>query len=80
MSQQNIKQLPRTPEREREIAMARTELLRRAEEQGVEPFDFDAALGEGAEGQSQEEIQQEVDEFLRQVREDHARSSSWRNA
>jgi len=53
MSQQNIKQPPRTPEREREIAMARTELLRRAEEQGVEPFDFDAALGEGAEGQSQ---------------------------
>lgn len=80
MSQQNNKQPPLTPERKREIAKARTRLLRRAKEQGVEPFDFDAAFGEGAEGQSQEEIQQEVDEFLRQVREDRARSLSWRNA
>lgn len=69
MSQQNIKQPPLTPEREREAAEARAELLRRAEEQGVEPFDFNAAFGEGAEGQSQEEIQQEVDEFLRMMRE-----------
>lgn len=59
--------------REREIAEVRAELLRRAEEQGVEPFDFDAALGEGAEGHSQEEIQREVDEFLRRVHEDRAR-------
>ncbi len=69
MSQQNIKQPPTTPEREREIAKARADLMRHAEEQGVKPFDFDAAFGEGWEGESQEEIQREVDEFLRQVRE-----------
>ncbi len=52
MSQHNIKQ---TPEREREIAEARADLMRRAKEQGVEPFDFDAAFGEGWEGESQED-------------------------
>ena len=69
MAHQNIQQPPLTPEREREIAEARAELERLAEEQGVKPFDFDAAFGEASEGQSQEEIQQEVDEFLRVVRE-----------
>ena len=75
MSQQNIKE-PLTPEREREAAEALADLMRRAEEQGVEPFDFDAAFGEGAEGQSQEEIQQEVDEFLQMVRETRDMPSS----
>ncbi len=69
MSQRNLNQPPLAPEREREIVEARAELMRRAKEQGVEPFDFDAAFGEGAEGQSQDEIQREVDEFLRMVRE-----------
>lgn len=69
MSHQNIQQPPLTPEGTREIAEGQAELLRRAEEQGVEPFDFDAAFGEGAEGESQHEIQQEVDEFLQTVRE-----------
>lgn len=69
MSQQNIKQPPLTPERESEATEARAELLRRAEEQGVKPFDFDAAFGEGSEGEPQEEIQQQVDEFLQMIRE-----------
>lgn len=68
MSQPNTK-LPASADRERETAQARANMLDRARAQGVEPFDFDAAFGEGAEGQSQEEIQQEVDEFLRMIRE-----------
>lgn len=69
MPQQKTIHPPPTPEREREIAEAHAELSRRAEEQGVEPFNFNAAFGEGAEGQSQEEIQREVDDFLRMRRE-----------
>lgn len=69
MSQQNIIHPQLTPEREREAAEARAELLRRADEQGVEPLDFNAAFGEGTEGQSQEEVQREVDDFLQMQRE-----------
>ncbi|MDQ3255292.1 MAG: hypothetical protein M3R15_15565 [Acidobacteriota bacterium] len=76
MSQRNIKQPPLTPERERAAAEALADLMRRAEAQGVEPFDFDAAFGEGGEGQSQEEIRQEVDEFLQMVRETRDTSSA----
>jgi hypothetical protein len=69
MAQKNVKQPHRTPEREREAAAARAELMRLAEEQGVKPFNFDEALGEGSDGQTQEEIQREVDEFLKWLRE-----------
>lgn len=68
MSQSNTK-VPSDIERERETAQALADLLDRARAQGVAPFDFDAAFGEAAEGQSQEEIQREVDEFLRMMRE-----------
>ena len=68
MSKRNIKQPSVTPEREREIAEARAELERLAKEQGVKPLNFDEALGEGSDGQTQEEIQREVDEFLKLVR------------
>ncbi len=69
MAQQLLNQPPLTAEGEQEIAEARAELMRRAQEQGITPFDFDAALGEGADGQTQDQIRQEVDEFLRVVRE-----------
>ena len=68
MTQSNSK-LPIDIEQERETAEAHAELQQLVEAQGVKPFNFDQAFGEGAEGQSQEEIQQEVDEFLRMVRE-----------
>lgn len=56
--------------RKREAAQALAELLARAEAEGVEPFNFDEAFGEGAEeGQSQEEIRREVDEFLAMLQE-----------
>jgi hypothetical protein len=67
MSKRKITQATR--ERERDIAAARAELMRLAEEQGVKPFNFDEALGEGSGGQTQEEIQREVDEFLKLLRE-----------
>lgn len=67
MSQPNTN-LPDS-EREREIAQARAEHFARAEAEGVKPFDFDAALGEGSNRQTQEEIQAEVDEFLAMLRE-----------
>ncbi len=71
MSQRNIKH-PLTPEREREAAEARAELLRRAEEQGVKPF---TSLEDFA-GDPELTADFDVDEFLRQVREDRARSSN----
>ncbi len=69
MSQQNTIYPQLTPEREREAAEARVELLRRADEQGVELLHFNASFNEGAEGQSQEEVQREVDDFLQMQRE-----------
>ena len=71
MSQQNLKQ-PLTPEREREAAEARDELMRRAEAQGVTPF---TSLEEFA-GDPLLTADFDVDEFLRQVREDRARTSN----
>lgn len=76
MSQRNIKQPPPTPERERETAKARADLMRRAEEQGIKPAtNFDDLLGPET-GQTQEEIQAEVDDFLRMWREWRAVPSS----
>lgn len=67
MSQPNNK-LPDS-EREREIVQARAEFFAHVEAEGIQPFDFDAALGEGSDGQTQEEIRAEVDEFLEMLRE-----------
>jgi hypothetical protein len=64
MSQQNI-----NVERERETAEARAELLRRAEAEGVKPFDADEWLAERETDQTPEEIRREVDEFLALRRE-----------
>jgi len=69
MSRQNLKQ-PLTPEREREAAQARDELMRRAEALGVTPF---TSLEEFA-GDPELTADFDVDEFLRQVREDRART------
>jgi hypothetical protein len=69
MSKRNIKRPTTTQERERETAEARAEVERLAAEQGIKPFNFDDALGEGSEGQTREEIQREVDDFLNLLRE-----------
>jgi len=48
MSQRKLNQPPLTPEREREIAEARAELLRLAKEQGAKPAEtFEELLGDG---------------------------------
>lgn len=73
MSQQNLKQ-PQTPEREHEAAKARAELMLRAESQGVKPF---TSLEQFA-GDPELTADFDVDEFLRQVREDRDRTSSRR--
>ena len=65
-------ELPIEADREREIAEARAELLRRAEAQGVKPF---TAL-EDLKGDPEMTADFEVDEFLRQLREDRDRPSS----
>lgn len=70
MSQSNLKQPHRLPEAEHEAAEARAQLIHQAEAQGIAPFDFDAAFGEGAqEGLSSAENRREVDDFLETVRE-----------
>lgn len=57
-------------ERERESAQARADLLHRAEAQGIKPF---TSLEDFA-GDSELVADFDVDEFLRQVREDRDRS------
>lgn len=75
MSQRNIKpdlaeEELRQVERERATAKARADLMRRAEAQGVKPFDPDEWRAElDSDNQPQEEIQREVDEFLKMMRE-----------
>jgi hypothetical protein len=59
-------ELPIDADREREIAEARAELLRRAQAQGVKPF---TAL-EHLKGDPEIVESLDVDEFLRQVRND----------
>jgi hypothetical protein len=58
-------------DRERETKMARAELLRRAEAQGVKPF----TCLEDLAGDPAVIDDFDVDEFLRQVREDRDRAS-----
>jgi hypothetical protein len=58
-------------DREREIEMARADLLRRAEAQGVKPF----TCLEDFVGDPEIVEDFDVDEFLRQVREDRDRPS-----
>jgi hypothetical protein len=59
-------------DREREIADARAALLRRAEAHGVKPITSLEALA----GEPEMTADFDVDEFLRQVREDRDRSST----
>lgn len=66
-----ITEPPIDADREREIAKARAEVLRRAEEQGVKPF----TSFEDFAGDSEMIADFDVDEFLRQVREDRDRPS-----
>ena len=54
-----------------DIARARADLIRRAEEQGVQPFNS----FEDFAGDSEATEDFDVDEFLRQVREDRDRPS-----
>jgi hypothetical protein len=69
MSKRNIKQSATAQEREQEAAEARAELERQAAEQGIKPATcFEDLLGPET-GQTQEEIQAEVDDFLRMLRE-----------
>lgn len=68
MTKRNI-QTQTEAERERESAAARTELLRRAEAQGVKPF---TALEDFA-GDPELTADFDVEEFLRQVRADRDR-------
>jgi hypothetical protein len=56
-------------ERERETAEARADLQRRADAQGVKPFDADEWHAELETKQAPEEVRQEVDEFLGMLRE-----------
>jgi hypothetical protein len=64
--------LPIDADRERDIAEARAELLRRAEAQGVKPI---TSL-EDLAGDPDMTGDFDVDEFLRQVREDRNRPST----
>lgn len=59
-------------DREREIEMARADVLRRAEAQGVKPF----TCVEDLAGDPEMVADFDVDEFLRQVREQRDRSST----
>lgn len=59
-------------DREREIEVARAEVLRRAEAQGVKPF---TGL-EDLAGDPQMVANFDVDEFLRQVRQERERTST----
>jgi hypothetical protein len=56
-------------ERARETADARADLQRRADAQGVKPFDADEWRAELEINQTPEEVRQEVDEFLSMLRE-----------
>jgi hypothetical protein len=67
-----ITDLPIDAEREREIMEARVAVLRRAKEQGVKPF---SSLQDFA-NDTELSADFEVDEFLRQVREDRNRPST----
>jgi hypothetical protein len=67
-----ITELPIDANREREIAEARAELLRRAEAQGVKPI---TSL-EDLAGDPEMTADFDVDEFLHQVREDRDRPST----
>ena len=53
----------------RETAEARADLERRADAQGVKPFDAEEWRAELETDQTPEEIRQEVDEFLGMLRE-----------
>lgn len=53
----------------REIEEARADLERRADAQGVKPFDADEWRAEVETDQTPEEIRKEVDEFLGMLRE-----------
>jgi hypothetical protein len=65
-------ELPIDADRAREIADARAELLRRAQAQGVKPV---TSL-EDLAGDPEMTADFDVDEFLRQVREDRDRPST----
>lgn len=67
-----ITELPIDADREREIAQARAELLRRAEAQAVKPI----TTIEDLAGNSEITADFDVEEFLRQVREDRDRRST----
>jgi len=67
-----ITETPIDSAREREIETARAELLRRAEAQGVKPI---TSL-EDLAGDPEMTADFDVEEFLRQVREDRDRSST----
>lgn len=69
-----ITQTPIEPDRDHDAAKVRAELLRRAEAQGVKPF---TSLEDFA-GDPELTADFDVDEFLRQVREDHAFANSHR--
>lgn len=62
--------LPIDAEREREITAARADLLRRAEAQGIKPITSPEDLA----GNAEIAANFDVDQFLRQVREDRNRS------
>lgn len=63
---------PRKTDRDREIAQARAELLHRAQVRGVKP----AGTIEDLAGDPNMTADFDVEEFLRQVREDRERSST----
>lgn len=56
-------------EHERETAEARAELQRRADAQGIKPFDAGEWLADIETDQTPEEIRREVDDFLIMLRE-----------
>lgn len=63
---------PRKTDRDREIAQARAELLHRAQVRGVKPV----GTIEDLAGDPNMTADFDVEEFLRQVREDRERSST----
>jgi hypothetical protein len=71
MTMKRITKTPIEADRDREAEKARTDLLRRAEEQGVKPF---TSLKDFA-GDPKLTADFDVDGFLRQVREDRDRPS-----
>ena len=71
MTTKTIAKTPIEADREHETAKARTDLLRRAEAQGVKPF---TSLEDFA-GDPRLTADFDVDQFLRQVREDRDRPS-----